>query len=80
MFGNEKLSEKKYSKHGYEYVNCPRCDGFGSDLMSPFSKVPCHQCEGTGTLMVENSREMEVASHLQRDNSNEQKNKWLFGD
>lgn len=71
------FNEKKYSKHGYEYVECPRCYGRGVNSMGVFSKEDCPKCDGTGAIMVESSREMEVASHRQSDN-NEYKNKWLF--
>jgi DnaJ-class molecular chaperone len=72
------FNEKRYSKHGYEYVECPMCYGRGSASMSVFTKDTCHQCNGSGTLMVENSREMEMATHRQSDSNNEHKNRWLF--
>jgi DnaJ-class molecular chaperone len=71
-------NEKKYSKHGYGYVECPRCAGDGSDTMSPFSRVSCPKCEGNGSVMVENAREMEVATHRHQEENSERKNAWLF--
>jgi DnaJ-class molecular chaperone len=72
------FNEKRYSKHGYEYVECPRCYGRGAESMGVFSKIDCPKCDGSGTLMVENSREMEMATHRQSDSNNEHKNRWLF--
>jgi len=71
------FQEKKYSKHGYEYIECPRCYGRGSESLSVFTKEPCGKCNGDGSIMVENTREMEMATQRQSDN-NEYKNKWLF--
>lgn len=71
------FNEKRYSRHGFEYVECPRCYGRGSESMSVFTKDTCTKCDGTGAIMIESSREMEVASHRQSD-SNEHKNRWLF--
>lgn len=71
--------EKRYSKHGYEMVTCPRCDGHGSEHMSIFSHETCAKCNGDGTIMIESARDMEVARNEQSDNT-EYKNRWLFGD
>lgn len=71
------FNQKSYKKSGYEYVECPRCDGTGLSRMNVFSRDDCPRCEGTGSIMAENSRETESARHDQSDN-NERKNAWLF--
>lgn len=72
------FNEKRYSRHGFEYVECPRCYGRGSESASVFIKDTCTKCDGTGAIMIESSREMEVASHRHQDESNDRKNAWLF--
>lgn len=71
------FQEKRYSKHGYQYVECPRCYGRGSESLSVFTKETCSKCNGDGSIMIESARDIEVARNEQSDN-NEYKNKWLF--
>jgi DnaJ-class molecular chaperone len=75
---NERISEKQHTKSAFELSECPRCHGYGLDPMSIFSPVECPKCHGNGRYMQENHREQETATHRQSDNSNEQRNAWLF--